>query len=96
MMRSLNVESSIDTFTATARALAWNKESGPMLEEMEKAQKRGLYFKESHVMEVVKTLAHVGLYQTIPQVCMLIDNVFIQCSKRYNIQFIMRPIYLPM
>ena len=68
MMRSLNVEPSIDTYTATARALAWNKESGPMLEEMEKAQKRGFYFTESHVMEIVKTLAHVGLYPTISQV----------------------------
>ncbi|KAJ8736098.1 hypothetical protein PYW08_006754 [Mythimna loreyi] len=68
MMRSLNVEPSIDTWTATARALAWNKIPDVMLTEMGKVQKKGFQFTESHIMEIVKTLALVGLYQNIPKV----------------------------
>ncbi|KAH9628360.1 hypothetical protein HF086_015890 [Spodoptera exigua] len=68
MMRSLNVSPSIDTYTATARALAWNKKSKAVIEEMDAAVKNGLQFTEAHIMEIVKTLAVVGLYQPIPKV----------------------------
>lgn len=68
MMRSLNVDPSIDTYTATTRALAWNKKNDALLDEMEKAKKNGLQFTEAHIMEIVKTLAWVALYQPIPKV----------------------------
>ncbi|KAJ8735797.1 hypothetical protein PYW07_007417 [Mythimna separata] len=78
MMRSLNVEPSIDTFTATARALAWNKKPDVMLEEMVKARKKGFQFQESHIMEIVKTLAHVGLYQDIAKTLTFLPEEILQ------------------
>lgn len=68
MMKSLKLEKSIDTYTAVARALAWNKRTSNLLEEMEKARSSGLQFGEVQIMEIVKSLAIVGLYGTIPQV----------------------------
>ncbi|XP_026738894.1 leucine-rich PPR motif-containing protein, mitochondrial-like [Trichoplusia ni] len=68
MMKSLNVAPSIETYTATVRALAWNKKPKPLLEEMEKAKELGMQFTEAHVMEIVKTLAYAGQYQPIPTV----------------------------
>jgi hypothetical protein len=68
MMKSLKIERSTDTSTAIIRSLAWNKKSGPLIEEMDHAQKSGLQFEETHIMEIVKTLAVVGLYDFVPKV----------------------------
>ncbi|KAL0850878.1 hypothetical protein ABMA28_006787 [Loxostege sticticalis] len=74
MMKSLKLEKSIDTYTAVARALAWNKRTSNLLEEMEKARSSGLQFGEVQIMEIVKSLAIVGLYGTIPQVLKFLPN----------------------
>ncbi|XP_004930031.2 leucine-rich PPR motif-containing protein, mitochondrial isoform X1 [Bombyx mori] len=68
MMKSVKLKQSIETYTAVARALAWNKEDGPLLKEMDQTIKNGFQFEERHIMEIVKTLAVVGSYKTIPQV----------------------------
>lgn len=68
MMKSVKLKQSIDTYTAVARALVWNKEDGPLLKEMDQTIKNGFQFEERHIMEIVKTLAVVGSYKTIPQV----------------------------
>ncbi|CAG4977600.1 unnamed protein product [Parnassius apollo] len=67
MMKSLKLEYSLDTYTATVRAYALNKKHEQLLKEMEKAQQNGFQFEETHIMEIVKTLASVGLYETIPE-----------------------------
>ncbi|KAJ0182327.1 hypothetical protein K1T71_001696 [Dendrolimus kikuchii] len=68
MMKSLKLEPSINTYTATARALVWNKKENLMFEELEKARQNGLEFGEEHIMEIVKTLAAIALYGPIPKV----------------------------
>ncbi|CAG9796380.1 unnamed protein product [Diatraea saccharalis] len=68
MMKSLKIEKSLDTYTAIVRALAWNKKTNLVLEEMENVQKKGLQFEESHIMDIVKTLAASGSYEIIHQV----------------------------
>ncbi|XP_045768937.1 leucine-rich PPR motif-containing protein, mitochondrial [Maniola jurtina] len=68
MMKSLQVKHSVNTYTATARAFAWNKKNNLLLEELEKAQKNGITFGEVHIMEIVKTLAAVGEYGPVPDV----------------------------
>ncbi|XP_075976120.1 leucine-rich PPR motif-containing protein, mitochondrial-like [Anticarsia gemmatalis] len=68
MMKSLKIEASIDTYTALVRALAWNKKPTLALDKMREAERAGLLFMESHVMEIVKTFAAVGLYTHITQV----------------------------
>ncbi|CAK1602353.1 unnamed protein product [Parnassius mnemosyne] len=67
MMKSLKLEYSLDTYTATVRAYALNKKHEQVLKEMEKAVENGFQFEETHIMEIVKTLASVGLYETIPK-----------------------------
>ncbi|XP_028159068.1 leucine-rich PPR motif-containing protein, mitochondrial-like isoform X1 [Ostrinia furnacalis] len=74
MMKSLKLEKSIDTYTAVARALAWNKRTPNLLEEMENARSRGLEFGETHIMEIVKTLASIGLYGSIPKVLQFLPD----------------------
>ncbi|XP_052757762.1 leucine-rich PPR motif-containing protein, mitochondrial-like [Galleria mellonella] len=68
MMKSLKLENSIETHTATMKALAYNKQIKLLFEEMDKAERSGLQFDEVHIMEIVKTLANVGSYQSIPRV----------------------------
>lgn len=72
MMKSLKLEPSVDTYTATTRALAWNKKEDLMLNELEKARQKGFEFDETHIMEIVKTLAAVTLYQPIPKVRVMV------------------------
>ncbi|CAH0405199.1 unnamed protein product [Chilo suppressalis] len=68
VMKSLKINQSIDTYTAIVRALAWNKKSDLVLEEMKNVQKSSLQFEETHIMEIVKTLAVCGEYGIINQV----------------------------
>lgn len=68
MMKSLKLEHSINTYTATARALAFNKKNDLLLKEMEKARNAGIKLDEVHLMDIVKTLASVGNYEPIPHV----------------------------
>lgn len=75
MMKSLKIEYSIDTCTAIIRALAWNKQVDTILDEMRKAEKCGLQWTEQHIMEIVKTLASMSLYQLIPDVCIRLLNI---------------------
>lgn len=75
MMKSLKLEESVDTYTAIARALAFNMIPESVLQEMEKAANMGIQFKEEHIMEIVKTLASMGDYLTIPKV-FIIFRVF--------------------
>lgn len=67
-MKSLKLKPSIDTYIATAKAYAWNKKNNLLLDEMNKVQTNGLKPDETHVMEVVKTLAAVNNYEPVPQV----------------------------
>ncbi|XP_045536900.1 leucine-rich PPR motif-containing protein, mitochondrial [Papilio machaon] len=67
MMKSLKLEPSVDTYTATIRAYAFNKKQDLVLKEMQKAQQNGLQFSEMHIMKIVKMLASVGLYEAIPK-----------------------------
>ncbi|XP_045459667.1 leucine-rich PPR motif-containing protein, mitochondrial-like [Melitaea cinxia] len=68
MMKSLKLEHSINTYTATARALAFNKKNDLLLKEMDKARNAGIKFDEVHLMDIVKTLASVGNYEPIPRI----------------------------
>ncbi|KAM3967869.1 leucine-rich PPR motif-containing protein, mitochondrial [Aphomia sociella] len=68
MMKSLKLEHSVDTYTALARALAYNKQIKLLFEEMDKARRCGLQFGEVHIMEIVKTLAGMGSYDAVAQV----------------------------
>ncbi|XP_049882196.1 leucine-rich PPR motif-containing protein, mitochondrial-like [Pectinophora gossypiella] len=67
MMQSLKIVKSADTYTAIARALAWNKQGDKVLEELSSAYKTGIRFGENHIMDIVKTLAECSLYAFIPQ-----------------------------
>ncbi|KOB73333.1 putative leucine rich protein [Operophtera brumata] len=64
-MKSLKLEHSIDTYTAKVRSLIWNKQNSFIVEEMDRAVKNGFQFGETHVMEIVKTLANMGFYETL-------------------------------
>ncbi|KAG6447060.1 hypothetical protein O3G_MSEX004728 [Manduca sexta] len=68
MMKSLKLEPSVDTYTAVARALAFNKKTDKVLEEMDKARRTGYQFEETHIMDIVKTLAVLGNYEPIPKI----------------------------
>lgn len=68
MMKSLKIDHSIDTFTATIRAMAWNKQTDMILEEMRKPERCGLKWTEQHIMDIVKSLAFMSFYQLIPGV----------------------------
>ncbi|CAK1540253.1 unnamed protein product [Leptosia nina] len=68
MMNSLKITKSVDTYVATARALAWNKKNTLLVEELTKAQNGGIIFEEQHIMEIIKTLAAVVNYEPVPKV----------------------------
>ncbi|XP_039757887.1 leucine-rich PPR motif-containing protein, mitochondrial-like [Pararge aegeria] len=68
MMKSLQVNLTVKTYTAIARAFAWNKKNNLLLEELAKAQKNGIIFGEVHIMEIVKTLAAVEEYGSVQNV----------------------------
>lgn len=68
MMKSLKFESTVNTYTAIAKGLAWNKKEDLLFQEIEKARQNGLEFQETHIMELVKTLAGTGNYDAIPKV----------------------------
>ncbi|XP_068626542.1 leucine-rich PPR motif-containing protein, mitochondrial isoform X2 [Battus philenor] len=68
MMKSLKLNLTINTYTATVRAYIFNKKDELVLKEMHKAQQSGLQFDETHIMNIVKTLASVSLYELIPKV----------------------------
>lgn len=68
MMKSLQVEPTVNTYTATARAFAWNKKNDQLLEELAKAQSNGIKFGEVHIMDIVKTLASVEEYGPVSKV----------------------------
>lgn len=68
MMNSLKINISVETYTATARIYAWNKNNAMLLEELKKAQNNGIKFEENHIMEIIKTLADVVNYEPVPKV----------------------------
>ncbi|KAL4716909.1 hypothetical protein ACJJTC_012720 [Scirpophaga incertulas] len=68
MMKSLKLEETLETYTAIACAFAWNKKTDQVLEELAKAEGKGFQFQEVHIMEIVKTLADVHMYDIIPKV----------------------------
>lgn len=69
MMTSLKMERSADTYVAVLRALAFNKRREILLEELSKAyHEHKIDFEEKHIMEVVKTVAVIGMYDIVPKV----------------------------
>lgn len=68
MMKSLNLELSVSTYTFTARAYAWNKQNDLLMDELKKAKDSGIKFGEVHIMEILKTLAFVNNYEPVPKV----------------------------
>ncbi|XP_060804000.1 leucine-rich PPR motif-containing protein, mitochondrial [Amyelois transitella] len=68
MMKSLKFETTVDTYTAVVRALACNKQPAHMFNELDKGVRSGVKFEEAHIMEIVKTAAEFGLYETIPKI----------------------------
>lgn len=78
MMKSLKLEESANTYTAAARALVFNKDYEMMLQELEQAVRNQLVFKEEHIMEIVKTLAAMGEYLSIPNVKNVLNKRIIE------------------
>lgn len=77
-MKSLKIPLSADTYTAIARALAWNKKGELMMDKLKEANGIGIQFGEVHIMEIIKTMAAAALYAPIPQVSMF---TFIKHNK---------------
>lgn len=71
MMKSLQLDYSVNTYTAIARAYGWNKKNQQLIKEMNTAVKNGITFGEVHIMDIVKTLAFVGNHVSIPEVTYL-------------------------
>ncbi|XP_063616303.1 leucine-rich PPR motif-containing protein, mitochondrial [Cydia splendana] len=68
MMKSLKFEHTIDTHTSISRALAFNKKEELLLKEMEMARQNGHQFEETHVMEIVKSMAAGKMYKLVPKI----------------------------
>ncbi|XP_053615995.1 leucine-rich PPR motif-containing protein, mitochondrial-like [Plodia interpunctella] len=78
MMKSLKLEMTIDTHTAVIRALAYNKQPSYMFNELDRARRSGLKFRETHIMEIVKATADIGLYECIPKILQYLPEETLQ------------------
>ncbi|CAH0727544.1 unnamed protein product, partial [Brenthis ino] len=78
MMKSLNLELSVSTYTFTARAYAWNKQNDLLMDELKKANDSGIKFGEVHIMEILKTLAIVNNYEPVPKVLSYLPESILQ------------------
>ncbi|CAH4031371.1 unnamed protein product [Pieris brassicae] len=78
MMSSLKINKSVDTYTAIARAYAWNKKHNMLLDEMKKAENNEIQFDEIHIMEIVKSLADVVNYEPVPKVLQYLPEAILK------------------
>ncbi|XP_022130285.2 leucine-rich PPR motif-containing protein, mitochondrial [Pieris rapae] len=78
MMSSLKINKSVETYTAIARAYAWNKKHNMLLDEMKKAKNNEIQFDEIHIMEIVKSLAEVVNYEPVPKVLQYLPEAILK------------------